>query len=327
MRKRRRRGRRPDPAPKLTWREVSSIRDQICTRLQRQGVDEVKTVCVGRKNVLSGAAGKLAVVYVVEKKLPKSHVPKSHRLGGKRGTYVYVGQGKRRRRLRLPTDVIEQPEVVPVGSKVTGAGDGTTCLIMRWKQGGSTGFGILTAAHVVGDNPDVTIPDGQGSFYASVRILYRARPEDKPPYDAALVEFSLADLRKVGGSSLGEDSPSLAVRAGVEFLRADNDGICHAGSRSVGVDLGHAYEEKAGVKGWPGLKHLLSYRSRETLVRPFRKGTSGSGVADKQLAPLALHVAARVSDYRVGYGHHLEHLLPYVARKAGIADLEVIGFC
>jgi hypothetical protein len=314
----------------LTWEELHDLQRKVLKDLRSRDVPNLVGVGVGRKNPFRKRAGDLALIFVVSRCVKKGL--RAHQKLGKRKRFeVCIGKGKRARWVNLASDVIPAKSLhaVPVAAEIAyGADFGTAGLVLRWTEGGSRRWGVLTAAHVVsaaGAPPLILLTAG-GTQVNGVSIQFLPSAQSTP-FDAAVLRIKRADVTLLN-STLDPDGAPMVPDNSIDFELSTDDGVCRTLlSGDISIDIQAAFGQ-VSVAGWPKLISLLGFKSNDTGINmPFKGGNSGSAVRLASGAPLGMLVAAIPNGFNIGYTQPLSEVLDHLRAQMRVSTLDVLGFC
>lgn len=305
---------------KLSRREIRGIKARLRKRYARK--IGTKLVAVGIGPAISGdqpdPERPLAAQFLVEKK--RKRAPRDQRVPAE--VTVYIRRRGRRRRVVLPTDVIEVGGFMASGARLrtTGAGTVTGGTVIRWGAPGDRHYGIVTVGHAFqsdGERVRITAPNG-----AEFDGMVVALSSEGSAVDAAIVEVDRTDLASNGLVPAPNAAPR--VTRPVAALEADVQAGYRGHSLRPGGDvelLPIDFEE--GPVEFPGLPPVRDALLAMTVGAGsgFEPGTSGSvwTISPSMSSPLpaAMQFAGRRPEFSKGLGQASETVLLWAEIQVG----------
>ena len=254
----------------------------------------------------------VAVQYVVREKLDR---PKDqHRV--KKTQTVYLQTKRGRRRITLPTDVIEIGNMVPTAASISSGDERFSGgYLVSWSQS-AVRWGILTVGHAFATNASGMAVINYGRSVTG-RVLGFTSPQD--PIDGALIEISAAQVLALFGPTMSNNPPPLYFRTFSQLVsdtQNANATCTMEALQNVSPFQLVGFFSDAGTSGplipdLPGLKNLFFGQATQNQV--FHPGVSGAAWLVVPHIPAAMQVAGNDPQFNHGFGTSIEMLLRWAS--------------
>lgn len=335
---------RSDDFGELTLEDLRKLQQS----LQRRAVirDRGNHVAIGFGPKVAGGlryAG-LSARFVVRRKTGR--VSQARRIPEKETVRLLQLGSRCYRKLTIATDVLESPQVGPVGVAVDHAGfNATSALVIRWSQTRPVPpaptsdnwqdtrwrWGLVTVAHAISGSSSrrSTIERlakcNQGPASIEGHVLVKGRLPGGP--DCAVLETGAERLWLSGFLARPNMEYLSEVREQdiLRWIRDGAHGYIHSIRKTGEWEMDSYYPQRT-IETLGHLQHVVQFSQRGTLLgpAPFAPGTSGAVLVEGGV-PMAMQVAATMPDYQTGFAQCFAATIPWLRQALQATSLGIIG--